>query len=495
MTSAELIADVDRRVRHIQAQVRLGANEKEVVAEQSRALLTAFSMLPHFDLDGVTAVSNHLANNGMWSRTQLSAFSACLRAAANRLHQPSTRPMQSNKNVEHFLVQSDWDALLAEVKPSSSQQLEIVAIRLHGYGLVCPDADTLKRASAIVQTCSDEQVTDDEKRSWAHEVKGMLKKLDEESPWPFEYIRTYPRSPFELPDEVLEHACGHGVRPVSPPASFKVPAFKLAVASTPYKKKQESRLDQTPDQTSEANALLPTVPTPSAPASSGLGGGPFAALMSAFVQAAGMHQMGFGTHPHAGFQGGQFRSRCALQDAPITKTSNHPLCIDVGTKQAPTAASAPLCIDVGTEQAPTAASAPKVEELTPSDQESEESEKSGSDALAHLEAKMTKSRKAVAKRRTAPIKKRPAAQANAPPAKRPAASTPVAKFDLEAWMEENIQGADAREATHRRYYVDNMRNRMERAASKSGVSHARVMKMRGHVRAKAGTVYDSVHPA
>ena len=108
---------------------------------------------------------------------------------------------------------------------------------------------------------------------------------------------------------------------------------------------------------------------------------------------------------------------------------------------------------------------------------------------------MTKSRKAVAKRGTAPIKKRPAAQANAPPAKRPAASTPVAKFDLEAWMEENIQGAEAKKATYRRYYVDNMRNRMERAASNSGVSHARVMKMRGHVRAKAGTVYDSVHPA
>ena len=86
-------------------------------------------------------------------------------------------------------MQSDWDGLFVDVKRGT----EILAIRLHGFGHVCLDADTLKRASAMLQACSDTQVSIDEKRGWAHEVKVMLKKFDKESPWSFEYIRNYAR--------------------------------------------------------------------------------------------------------------------------------------------------------------------------------------------------------------------------------------------------------------------------------------------------------------
>ena len=113
----------------------------------------------------------------------------------------------------------------------------------------------------------------------------MLKKLDKEDAWPFEYIRQYPRSPFELSGEILEYACGHGTRPCTPPGSIDGTSFKLLLSATPYKKKQ--RLDQTPrlDQTNAVDATLPLLLAPSAAASSEVGGGPFASSMSAFMQA------------------------------------------------------------------------------------------------------------------------------------------------------------------------------------------------------------------
>ena len=104
--------------------------------------------------------------------------------------------MQSNRNIEHLLVQSDWGQPCAETKIDVLQMQEIVAVRMHRYGIVCADAHTLKRASSIVQACSGKRATDDEKRDWAFEVKDMLKRLDKENTWPFEYIRQYPRFPF-----------------------------------------------------------------------------------------------------------------------------------------------------------------------------------------------------------------------------------------------------------------------------------------------------------
>ena len=77
-----MISDIDRRVEHIDAQVGLGAAKEVVAQEQAQALLSSFSMLTHVELDVVTAVSKHLSSKSIWTRTQLAAFSACLRAAA-----------------------------------------------------------------------------------------------------------------------------------------------------------------------------------------------------------------------------------------------------------------------------------------------------------------------------------------------------------------------------------------------------------------------------
>ena len=194
MTTAEaLIADINERVAYISTQVRSGDRDA-VSAEQARALLATFSQLKGIELDVVTAVSKHLQDTGAWDRDKLAAFSTCLRAAlGNRLHQPGvTRAMQICLNLIHYFPETDWKQLCDKSWIDVGRIQETVACRMHRYGLVCPDANTLRIASAIVQACSDKRPTDEEKRAWAFEIKDMLKKLDREDPWPFEYIRRYP---------------------------------------------------------------------------------------------------------------------------------------------------------------------------------------------------------------------------------------------------------------------------------------------------------------
>ena len=189
MTTAEaLIADINERVAHINTQVGLGANRDDVSAEQARALLARFSQLNGLELPVVTAVSKHLQDSGGGDRDKLASFSACLRAAAgrNRLHQPGvTRAMQTCLHLIHYFLETDWKQLCDKEWIDVVRLQETIAVRMHRYGLVCPDATTLKHASAIVQACSGKRATDDEKRAWAFGIKDMLKKLDKEDAWPF----------------------------------------------------------------------------------------------------------------------------------------------------------------------------------------------------------------------------------------------------------------------------------------------------------------------
>ena len=306
--SAEtLIRNIDERVAHIHAQVGLGANLEEVAAEQARALLQTFSQLSRIGLGVVTEVSNHLQTNEVWDGSQLAAFSACLRSNSNnRLHQPGPRAMQSNPCLEYYLLQEDWDKLPTLAAP---QIQETIAMRLHSFGMVCLHANSLKRASAIVQACSGKTDTDaDDKRLYAHGVRKLLKTLDKDlGPWPFEYIKSYPRSPFELSAQMLDFACGSGVRPVQPPGKFEGTKFHLLVCTTPYKKQ---RLNQTPrlHHTPAESAIVPAASQALA-ASSGHCGGPFAAMV-ALMQAAS-EQYGLSMVP----PGKTFKHRSATLEA------------------------------------------------------------------------------------------------------------------------------------------------------------------------------------
>ena len=218
-------------------------------------------------------------------------------ASTTRVVKPGNRGMQTNDALEHSLLLHDADHRIRELGASPNKgrdEIEdLLAQRMHRLGMVCPDPDTLKRASAIVQAVSSTRATKTDKRSSAHGVKKKLKQLDRITPWAFEYICIYPRSPFELPGEVLNHAYGEA-RPVNPPNNI---GLKLIVAATPYKKMKANRLDQTPhrDQTSiqgathAVDAIVPLLDAspPSTAQPPVMNAGPFAALMGAFMH--GMH--------------------------------------------------------------------------------------------------------------------------------------------------------------------------------------------------------------
>ena len=195
MTVENLIEDIDERVGFIHSQVGLGAKRDEVCHDQHKALLGTIATTTGLRIADVTKVSQHLAESGEWDTGQKEAFSACLRAAAarsQRLHQPR-RSMQQNPYLVYYFLLGDWSKLVPETDTKDMEQ--IIAIRMHRWGIVCPDAQTLKVASAIVQRASKKRFIDGDKRAIAKRIQQSVKQLDTDNPWPFEYVRDYPRSP------------------------------------------------------------------------------------------------------------------------------------------------------------------------------------------------------------------------------------------------------------------------------------------------------------
>ena len=518
MACEQLIADIDQRVAHITAQVALGADREEVIAEQYQALLAVLSMLHRVDLDTVSRVSKHLVAVDTFSRPQLLAFSASLRAgAATRLDQPSNRPMQSNKALEHFLLQSDWDRLHElgkQPKQGSVQLEEIVAARMHRTGLVCPDADTLKRASAIVQAASGKQATTADKRGYVHEVKRILKKLDKHIPWPFEYIRDYPRSPFELPEEVLDHAYGKE-RPANMPQDIDGNGFKLIVASTPYKKLKPSRLYQTPDEdktpnqgaTQPVNAVVPfqVVSPPSTHQPAAMNAGPFAALMHAF-----MHGM-----QHMGSQNtfGSFTSRhSGAASPPVQPESDIPLIDPENSGDDDELAK--IEADFATAKKAAAAKAAATPKAKAKAATAKAKAAKAKAKAAALEAKATatalkaKEKAAAGKAKGKSVAPKAKGKAAVPTAKGGAAAPPVkaasaaeaaakagakpsGKFNISTWITENITRAAATAEPTRRNFISRIHHRAERAVYLSGVGVPKPIVKKA--RDAAGGLHDSVH--
>ena len=190
MAFARVNFDIDERLEHIAVQVSLGASKAEVIAEQYQQLLRSFSNLSGIGLTCINRISQHLVNTDVFSSTQLLAFSVSLRAAAaanrNRKKKGSSnevvaRSMQRNEVVEHCLTEIDWKQLQglgAKPKQTSDPLENIIAARLHKCGLVCPDVDTLKRASGIVQACMITTTAKEaDKRSICKGVRAKTKEI------------------------------------------------------------------------------------------------------------------------------------------------------------------------------------------------------------------------------------------------------------------------------------------------------------------------------
>ena len=153
-----MVADIDSRVDYIAVQAgTMGADRTDLVTEQYTALLSSFSMLRNVNMNMISRICEHLAAKDVFAREQLTALSACLRAAlsAAAREKPSIRKMQHNDSFQHHLTADDWSRLneLGKQKqPNTNLMEEIVASRMHNLGIGCADVDIFKRASAIIQS-------------------------------------------------------------------------------------------------------------------------------------------------------------------------------------------------------------------------------------------------------------------------------------------------------------------------------------------------------
>ena len=491
MASARVTLDIDQRVEHIATQVSMGASQADVVAEQYQQLLCSFSTLCDVDLNGINCISQHLVSTEVFSRPQLLAFSVSLRAAASakRTKKGKIRSMQRNDVVEHCLTNMDWKQLQelgAKTKQTSDPLENIIAARLHKCGLVCPDVDTLKRASGIVQACmitTTAKAAD--KRSICKGVRTKLKKLDDGAPWPFEYIEKYPRSSFELPDEVFTHAYGDD-KPIAMPDDIDHTMFKLIVADTKYNTPRK-------DQPSKSDALVPFVPigvgSPSPMQQTTMHGGPFAQQMAqALMQ--GLQNMGTPSTC------GQFQSRFPMQ----IKNRKAAFEAEYAT---------PVVQDVTDDELDERDDLEKLEaqlqlgkkasnKITAELREEAKAEAEAK-AAADAAAKKTGKKKPVKEQPEAPAAKMKAGKGKgaAPKAKGKAAA-PKAKakgkpsiFDINSWIAAHVTRAEAKSEPKRKNFVSNAHKRSKTAAGLCGVDD--VQSITKQARVAAGELHDSVH--
>ena len=315
-----IMADIDGWINHIKTQVDMGANVDEVVTEQYKALLQEFSQLPNVDVGMSNRISKHLLRySDLFSHLQLQSFSASLRAALSAVPaKGNSRCMQSNEALEHSLLQSDWDHLqeLGQQENQTSEPFEQrLAIRMHRLGISCADVGTLKKASAIIQAVwPGARTSQTASRSYHRSVRAKLKALDKASPWPFHHIRTYPRSPWELPPEVLLHAYGDD-RPVTMPLSIDPDRFKLLLADTRYNKPrpEKTRPEQAPQLDIVPHQGVSQPPTPHM--HDMLAAGPFAQMVKQFCTV--MHGMQNAGTPQSFFHGSHPASPCNLETSNL----------------------------------------------------------------------------------------------------------------------------------------------------------------------------------
>ena len=336
-----------------------------------------------------------------------------------------------------------------------------MACRLHKFGMVCPDADTLKRGSAILEIYSRTTPDNAKKRLWTRDIQDKLKNLDKEHRWPFDYIDVYPFSPLQLPQDVLDWACGTGVRPVQPPPFFKSSDFAFIVQGIPYKRaSKRSTAPALPIQPHRpaASALLPS-------ASASLG--PFAHLLQ---QAFGPGHL---NHPWWSTMNSSGMPACGNGDIPI-KFNRKPSTLSIRTTAGPE----------------------HVKGLAPSALEPELGDNNIVDVLADIEAKQVQdgqSRGRKRKRARAGVATKPATRRPKHAAKPKTKATPDGKLDKAHWIRTNVTADAAASSQSRRYFISKMHYRIQSEGYRYNLTDEEIGTLRDEVRAKAAAVYDSVH--
>ena len=155
------------------------------------------------------------------------------------------------------------------------------------------------------------------------------------------------------------------------------------------------------------------------------------------------------------------------------------------TRRAKLLAAVPLPAPKVAMKAPMAMKAPTVAMKAPS--------KAGATAKVKAKAAATiKKKTTVATKATAKVTAKATAKAAA---KTTAASAPKpGKFDIEAWMKKWVSPSEAKGVDIRRYFTSRVHHRINTATADAGIPAAVAEKLRELVCARAGELWDLVHP-
>ena len=92
-----IVTDINRRVDYISVQANMmGADRNELIAEQYKTLLSSFSMLRSVNMNMINRICQHLAATDVFTRGQLLALSASLRAALSAAAKDKPPPGKCN---------------------------------------------------------------------------------------------------------------------------------------------------------------------------------------------------------------------------------------------------------------------------------------------------------------------------------------------------------------------------------------------------------------
>ena len=123
--------------------------------------------------------------------------------------------------------------------------------------------------------------------------------------------------------------------------------------------------------------------------------------------------------------------------------------------------------------------------------------KAGATAKVKAKAAATiKKKTTVATKATAKVTAKATVKAVAKAAaKTTAASAPKpGKFDIEAWMKKWVSPSEAKGVEIRRYFTSRVHHRINKATADAGIPAALAEKLRELVCARAGQLWDSLHP-
>ena len=218
-----VISHVGAVAEYVAAQRSAGCNSDATLESQAKALATQIASIASMTIQDATRVLTTIRGS-VFTYRQKTLLADATDARRSLLTSTAAScgtsgKTQSCDNFEHFLLQSDWDAIATS---SPSIVVGTIAHRAVKWGLSCPSEKLLGRMAAIV--CVEYMKSRSPHPKTLHNLKASIQlaiknKAKVTPPYPFPHETRLPLRPSECEPDVRHYACGADV-PISPSDDF-----------------------------------------------------------------------------------------------------------------------------------------------------------------------------------------------------------------------------------------------------------------------------------